>query len=69
MAPDPGMDKEAPDRTPVQPVARCHWCGRPRQIVHVHGHGQCAHCGTNSLPCCDGDSGCEDDSGPISRSL
>ena len=35
--------------------ARCTFCGMPEQIIWVHGHGQCAHCKTNSFPCCDGD--------------
>ena len=34
---------------------RCVFCGGPEQIIWVHGHGQCAHCKTNSFPCCDGD--------------
>ena len=37
--------------------SRCVFCGQPEQIIWVHGHGQCAHCKTNSFPCCDGD-GC-----------
>lgn len=32
----------------------CHWCGMPTQIIWVHGHGQCASCGINIAPCCDG---------------
>ena len=36
-------------------MARCVFCGQPEQIIWVHGHGQCAHCHTNSFPCCDGD--------------
>jgi len=35
-------------------VARCLFCGQPEQLVWVHGHGQCAHCGVNAMPCCDG---------------
>ena len=34
---------------------RCVFCGAPENIIWVHGHGQCAHCKTNSFPCCDGD--------------
>ena len=34
----------------------CPWCGSRRGVVHVHGHGQCANCGTNVEPCCAGDS-------------
>ena len=26
----------------------------PLVLVRVHGHGQCAHCGTNVEPCCSG---------------
>lgn len=33
---------------------RCPYCGAGLAIVHVHGHGQCAHCGTNVDPCCGG---------------
>ena len=33
---------------------RCPACGRPEQIIWVHGHGQCSHCCTNVMPCCDG---------------
>lgn len=32
----------------------CPACGVPLILVHVHGHGQCAHCGTNVEPCCSG---------------
>jgi len=35
----------------------CPYCHHDR-IVHVHGHGQCARCGINIEPCCDG-GGCE----------
>ncbi len=31
----------------------CPYC-RHDQVVHVHGHGQCARCGINIEPCCDG---------------
>ena len=37
------------------PKPRCHACGRPENIVWVHGHGQCTYCHTNILPCCDGE--------------
>ena len=33
---------------------RCLFCGQPEQLIWVHGHGQCAHCGVNAMPCCDG---------------
>jgi hypothetical protein len=35
-------------------VARCPFCGTRLQVVAVHGHGQCAACGTNVEPCCTG---------------
>ncbi|PKD43359.1 hypothetical protein CWD77_12180 [Rhodohalobacter barkolensis] len=35
---------------------RCLYCGQPEQLVWVHGHGQCAHCGTNVEECCRGES-------------
>ena len=37
---------------------QCPSCGRPENIVWVHGHGQCAHCHMNVMPCCDGET-CE----------
>ncbi len=40
-------------------MPRCPACGRPENLVWVHGHGQCAHSGTNVMPCCDG-AVCED---------
>lgn len=33
---------------------RCSFCGAALEVVHVHGHGQCARCGTNVDPCCAG---------------
>jgi len=33
----------------------CQFCGNLSTLVHVHGHYQCSVCGTNALPCCDGD--------------
>jgi hypothetical protein len=36
------------------PGNRCPFCGAPAPIIWVHGHGQCAFCGTNREPCCDG---------------
>ena len=33
---------------------RCPFCGARLQVVAVHGHGQCARCGTNTEPCCAG---------------
>jgi hypothetical protein len=32
----------------------CPYCGATAPLVHVHGHGQCAHCGANTEPCCGG---------------
>jgi hypothetical protein len=39
-----------------QNLKRCLYCGQPEQLVWVHGHGQCAHCGTNVDECCRGES-------------
>ncbi len=36
------------------PAARCPTCGHLAPVVHVHGHGQCSHCGANIEPCCTG---------------
>jgi hypothetical protein len=33
---------------------RCPWCGALGEPVRVHGHGQCAACGNNIEPCCNG---------------
>jgi len=33
---------------------RCSYCGAKLEVVFVHGHGQCANCGTNVDPCCSG---------------
>ena len=38
-----------------EPMPRCPNCGRPENIIWVHGHGQCAYCCTNVMPCCDGE--------------
>ncbi len=35
-------------------AARCSYCGAKLEVVFVHGHGQCANCGTNVDPCCSG---------------
>lgn len=40
--------------SPIQRTPRCSACGHPSRVVWVHGHGQCATCGTNIEPCCDG---------------
>ena len=50
-----GIEEAAP-----HVMARCPACGQPEQLVWVHGHGQCAHCHMNVMPCCDG-ADCETD--------
>jgi hypothetical protein len=35
-------------------TTRCHYCGYLGAVNQVHGHGQCARCGTNIEPCCSG---------------
>ncbi len=45
---------------------RCLYCGRPRSIVWVHGHGQCVHCGINVDECCRGEN-CDIESVPIQQ--
>ena len=44
-----------------EPKPRCPFCGKPEQLIWVHGHGQCAHCGVNAMPCCDGATGKADE--------
>lgn len=34
---------------------QCFFCGHQVKLIHVHGHYQCPVCGTNAMPCCDGD--------------
>jgi len=34
---------------------RCNYCGYIGVPVFVHGHYQCAKCGVNSIPCCNGE--------------
>ena len=34
---------------------QCNWCGQMTNIIWVHGHGQCARCGTNIDECCRGE--------------
>ena len=55
MAQNKAQEGQSPQATSspiLQP--QCPVCGRPETIVWVHGHGQCAHCHTNVMPCCDG---------------
>lgn len=47
--------KKDPREANVPPQDRCPWCGVVAPIVYVHGHGQCANCGTNREPCCQPD--------------
>ena len=44
--------KQGMSGTVFQP--RCPSCGRSGYYL-VHGHGQCAHCKINVMPCCDGE--------------
>ena len=48
------MKREDAPRAAPEQQSRCPFCGKPEQLVWVHGHGQCAHCGVNAMPCCDG---------------
>ena len=52
----PILDEQEPEQTCKQPMLqpRCPCCGRPETVIWVHGHGQCAHCKMNVMPCCDG---------------
>lgn len=36
-------------------MSRCPYCSRPLEMVRVHGHDQCRHCGVNVHPCCNGE--------------
>ena len=54
----PHQDDAAKATAHVMP--RCPACGKPEQLVWVHGHGQCAHCRMNVMPCCD-EAVCETD--------
>jgi hypothetical protein len=33
----------------------CLWCSQLTNIIWIHGHGQCAVCGTNIDECCRGE--------------
>ena len=35
-------------------TVHCSGCGLMENIGWVNGHGQCAHCHTNVMQCCDG---------------
>ena len=48
------MEEREADPTGEGRQPRCLFCGKPERLVWVHGHGQCAHCGVNAMPCCDG---------------
>ena len=48
------QDHVAPKHGSQEQIQRCLFCGKPEQLIWVHGHGQCAHCGVNAMPCCDG---------------
>ncbi|MFN9993598.1 MAG: hypothetical protein ACK54H_09640 [Phycisphaerales bacterium] len=42
------MTRQAPHN-----AERCPRCGAPGAgVIWVHGHGQCARCGANIMPCC-----------------
>ena len=34
---------------------RCNYCGMITVPIRVHGHEQCINCGTNVVPCCEGE--------------
>lgn len=36
-------------------MQRCPYCSRPLELIRVHGHDQCRHCGVNVHPCCNGE--------------
>ncbi|MGU9962456.1 MAG: hypothetical protein ACNYPF_05565 [Candidatus Puniceispirillales bacterium WSBS_2018_MAG_OTU23] len=46
--------QDAAENVQLRAISRCLFCGQPEQLIWVHGHGQCAHCGVNTWPCCDG---------------
>jgi len=49
-------------------ITFCNWCNQPTSIIWVHGHGQCAICGTNIEECCRGEI-CEYPSSTITPDL
>lgn len=42
-------------KSPKEPKRRCLFCGQEAELIWVHGHGQCAACGTNAEECCRGE--------------
>jgi hypothetical protein len=52
----------------IENIIICNWCGTQTQIIWVHGHGQCANCGTNIEECCRGEI-CNSSNNQIDRSL
>jgi hypothetical protein len=38
----------------MKPV-NCLFCGYQGELVFVHSHYQCPHCGINVAPCCEGE--------------
>ncbi len=52
-----GRDSPAGDACRPGPPGngRCPFCGHPLEEVVVHGHVQCARCGMNLVPCCNGE--------------
>ncbi len=45
------MTKAVPEGATPEPCPRC---GATTGLVWVHGHGQCAACGSNIHDCCQG---------------
>ncbi|NCV30583.1 MAG: hypothetical protein EBW32_05240 [Rhodobacteraceae bacterium] len=41
-------------------IQRCPRCAAPLKTIVVHGHEACAHCKSNIMECCTGDT-CETD--------
>jgi hypothetical protein len=50
---------------------RCPYCFRTLELLRVHGHDQCRHCGVNVYPCCNGEQceplGVEEEQSPHNR--
>lgn len=45
---------QAPSRHRASAADRCPRCGTLAPLIYVHGHAQCAACGSNILDCCQG---------------